>query len=359
MRSKTFLMLLIIFLILLSIFYFIFSYKNKHSGEKQTRVLFDSLPVEKVSKIYIISNEGKITLKEEKSLWTVEERFNYTADFSLIMDLVNKIKTMKAGRSFNSSNDSMSRLGLRNPEEKNINDQEKGIRVIISDNYDKMLADIVFGKTRELTAGAGGHYIMPFNSQTIYLIDKKFDEMGKKPEDWIQKNIINIDEKDIKKVVCFTSENSKQVYSLDRPDKDSSPIMPGMPGVKTLIDSKIDDVFTALSPLSIENVAADIDSFDKSSIDAPFIFEYHLYNGIIYNITPGNPKDPGKKKYYAYVKAIKSPEVKTVADDAGSKNAQEVEKINKSIEHWLFEIPDWKFKRFYGNQEDLHLKDKS
>ena len=110
MRSKTFLMLLIIFLILLSIFYFIFSYKNKHSGEKQTRVLFDSLPVEKVSKIYIISNEGKITLKEEKSLWTVEERFNYTADFSLIMDLVNKIKTMKAGRSFNSSNDSMSRL---------------------------------------------------------------------------------------------------------------------------------------------------------------------------------------------------------------------------------------------------------
>jgi len=371
MKLKTFIVLVIICCVLSMITYFTFLHKAAKTQDQQMgKNLFDSLPVETISKITIHSSEGTVTLKKDKSLWVVEDRFGYFADFSLITDLVSKLKTSKVGRSFEASADSRSRLGLYRPDEKDIQNEQKGVRVVIKDIDNGVLVDIIFGKTREMTAGAGGHYVILARGETICLVDKKFDDLGKTPEQWIEKDLINIKAKDIEKVICYSLENQIPAYTLVRPEKEASPVLVDMPEERTLDDSKLDDVITALSPLTIEDVFGYANDPERSAdINYTVPFEYHLFNGIVYRLIPGRAKNGDEKKYYIQAKVSRKPlraepDVDNTPSDentpAQKENqespAQPTARINQSIQQWIYEIPEWKFNRFIINPEDLLKK---
>jgi hypothetical protein len=347
MKSKTFIILLISFCVLAGVAYFSLT-GGKARHEQMDQTLFGALPIEKISKIIVVSSDGAATLERKQSLWVVENRFDYLADFSLITGLVSNIQTAKIGRSFAVSPDAISRLGLHSPDATGIDPGQKGIRVILKDAGDGVLADVIFGKTREMTAGAGGHYIMPVGGQKIYLIDKKFDNIGKKDVDWIQKNVTDIKEQDIERVVCLPLGEKKAVFTLKRNEKEKQPVLQDMPGTPPLDPSKIDDVFTALAPLTIDDVAGVANGPAESEIDFAFLFEYRLFNHAVYSVIPGQGKNKDKPKYYVKIAAQLEPEDK--------KGRQALSHTDQMMQNWIYQVPEWKYKRFIHKAEDLFKK---
>ncbi len=340
MKSKTFILLLIISCMLAGAVYYKFSChngKSKQSGD--VGKLFNALPVERISQIIINSREGVVTLKKDDSVWVIEKKAGYLADFSLITQLITNLTTAKIGRSFHSSPDAKARLALYPPDESKSDKDATGIEVVLMDGKGEVLADTVIGKTREITAGAGGHYVMPKGGQSIFLVDKKFDDLGKSDLDWIRKNILEVKEEEIEKVVCMPLDDDKIVYTLKRPEQGKAMELAGMAKADDLDPSRIDDVTTALDPLSINDIAGRIDGPGLPAAAYTHRFTYYLFTGEVYEFIPGEAEDKNLKKFYLKVIPV----------------APGKDKALSRLNQWVYEIPDWKFGRFI-NAPDALLK---
>jgi hypothetical protein len=343
MKSKTFILLLIISCVLAGAVYYNFSRQNgnsKHSGG--TGTLFESLPVENIAQIIIKSSEGSVTLKKDRSVWVIDKKSGYLANFSLITKLISNLTTAKIGRSFDSSPDAKARLALYTPDENNPGKDAIGIEVILKDGKGAVLADTVIGKTREITAGAGGQYIMPAGGKNIFLVDKKFDDLGKSELDWIRKNVLEVKEEEIEKVVCMPIDDDKIVYTLKRPEKGKAPELVGMAKAEELDPSRIDDLTTALDPLSINDIAGKVNDPGLPDANYTHRFTYYFYDGEVYEFIPGQATDKNLKKFF----------LKITPKEVGKDQA--LPRLNQ----WVYEIPDWKFGRFINAPETLLKKKK-
>lgn len=394
MKIKTFVILLAICGVLAGITYFVVN-PDKSSDKKDLtgkELLFD-LPVNDIAAISIADKEGEVVLEKGEKVWVVKNRYSYPADFGKITEFAKKIKEMKIGRSFNVSDDVQKRLALFTPGKQDAEDESKGTRITIKDKSQKLLSDLVLGKPREASAGQGGHYVMPIKEKIVYLVDKDFKYMDKKPEDWLSKELVDVSSEDIAQVVCKDSEGNV-LYTLKRPEKGKSPEFVDVPEGKKIISSKLNDVFGALSSLKIDDVADPKLSADKTGFDKPVCFEYSLFDGKNFTACPGKKLESDENKYYFQVKAgYKEPETKqedtkkedpapatdapakpelVKDDDAGKEKeadkkedvkdpaqlAADADELNNRISPWTYVIPKWKAERLISNTEDFFEKPK-
>ena len=390
MKIKTFIILLAICGVLAGVTYLVVT-PGKSSDNKQNlagKELLSKLPVNDIAEISIKSSESKVILAKGENVWIVKNKYEYPADFGKITEFAKKIKDMKITRYFNISDDIQKRLALFSPDKEDIPKENKGVRITLKDKSQKILSDIIVGKAREASAGRGGHYIMPLNEKTVYLVDKNFKYMDKKPDNWIKKDLVDISADHVAQVICKDSQGNV-LYTLKRPEKGKAPEFMDIPEGKKIISSKLNDVFSALSSLNIEDVADPSLSADNTGFDKSACFEYHLFDGNIYTACSGNVVDNDDNKYYFKINtSFKEPEKKqqeaktedTASDtevkpkDTKDNKKQEADKkeevkdpaqlaaqadeLNKKISPWTYIISKWKADRLITNTEDFFEKPK-
>jgi len=352
MKAKTFTILLVVFCLLAGAAYFSLSEKDKKGRSRNAgEAPYAFLPMESINRIHIKSDEADIHFKKTRSLWVVEDKFDFPADFSAISQLVSNLKTMNVGRRFQASDDAQTRLGLHLPDAKDVDAEDKGIRVVMKDAGDEILLDAVIGKTREYTVGAGGHYMMAMPDRTVYLVDIKFEDMGKTVSDWIEKDILDIKSEGIQSVTCYPLGGEDRLYTLTRTEKGKAPELADAPGSK-LDPSKLDDVLTALAPLSIDDVAGRVGDPVDSEISYTHAFEYKVFDGATFRLVPGSTQDGDNRTFV--VKITMKAGTETI-DPEGENTPPPI--IHRVIHQWIYEIPEWKFKRFIPDRDALLQKE--
>jgi hypothetical protein len=349
MKLKTVVILIILLALLGLAAYFARDRNTKVMTGSMGEKLFENLPLEKLAKITIQSAKGTVHLKKKQSLWVVEDQFDYLADFSLITDLITKLVNTKTGRSFEASRESVLRLGLASPEEPGVADANKGVQVELRDVEDNLCLQVTFGKTREATAGAGGHYLMVHQTPVIYLVDENFEALGKTSLDWIRKTLFNIKAEHIEKIHCFALDGSS-VYTLVRPEKNQWPVLSGTHAGGFLNQSKLDDVLTPLSPMDITGVMGASGSLDLSKWVFTHGFEYHLYDKTIIRIIPGKTLEEGEERPVIQAKILQFP------SEPGDESIQVKDPLYERLDQWVYSVPPWKYKRFITRMEDLFEK---
>ncbi|MCP4111500.1 MAG: DUF4340 domain-containing protein [Desulfobacteraceae bacterium] len=365
MKLRTFVILLVICGILGGAAYFM-SGPDSQSDDKQLKMgenLLGQLPVEDIASITIKSSEDSVALKDKGTSanpdWVVENRFSYPANFSMIRDLVKKVKETKIGRSFKASDETLSNLSLHGPDKEGTQDDQKGIRITVEDNAKKVLADIIIGGTREASSGKGGHYVMLVKSPTIYLVDKNYRYVDKKPSEWLNKDLLKVDEKDVEKVVCFDSKTDKTVYTLKRPGKGSDPEFVDLPSDKKAKKANINKVVKAISSFKIEDI-----SDPESAFENTLYFEYHLFDGTVYKIYPGNAQEQDDTKYLFKAEVSYSEPVKKEEADEAKPGEEpqkspdelstEAEDMNKKISPWVYVVPKWRYDNFITDPGEFY-----
>ena len=248
--------------------------------------LFAGLPVNNIARINIEGPKHAISLVKKKDLWVVEDRFDYPADFSLIVDLARKLKDVNVGQQFKGSEDVLGRLCLKDPNDKNAPADEKAIRLIMKDETGKELARILFGKKRTPAPGSvssPGQYVRLGGSSMVYLINSSFPSLNKKQEEWLDHTLTDVNRDDVKKILCIRSKGKKKIlFGLERPNRGTDFKLVGFHSTKKAKKHILNRVAGALSYLRMEDVLDP--SVDPASLglDLDTCLEYYLFNGIIY-----------------------------------------------------------------------------
>jgi hypothetical protein len=349
MKLKTVVILIILLALLGLAAYFTQNRDTRVKTGAMGEKLFETLPLEKIARITLQSHGGTVHLKKKQALWVVEEQFDFPADFSLITELITKLVNAKTGRSFEASREAVLRLGLASPEEKDLPEDSVGIQIELRDGEDNRYLQVTLGKTRESTAGAGGHYLMVHPTPVIHLVDENFSSTGKTPLDWIRKSLFNLRAESIEKVLCFASDGS-DVYTLVRPDKNQWPVLTGTHAGVLLNQSKLDDILTPLSPLDITGVVGATESLDLSGMGFTRIFDYHLYDKTIIRIIPGKITVSGEDLYVVQARVLQFP------PEPGEESLHPEDPLLERMAQWVYAIPPWKYQRFIGQPEELFEK---
>lgn len=413
MKSKTFIILLALCAVLGLFTYFVTGSGKQSAKTADTAadVFLAELPVNDITSISIRDKENTLELEKGESVWEVKSRFGYPADFAKITEFAKKLKDCKVGRSFEATEDMRLRLALCSPDEQNVKDlkdENKGTLVTLKNKENKVLADIIIGNAREVASGSGGHYMMNAGGNTVYLVDKDFKFMDKKPEDWIRTDLLDVKAEDVEEVVCKDRKNDTVLYTLKRPEKDKNPEFLHPPEGKKLMQSKINSVFSALGSFRIDDVADPALSAADTETEN-ICLTYRMYDGTEYTACPGTASKEDTEKFYfraavSYTEPPKAadaePDPETEAEktaDSGEKpamvpddkadkedkppvNADEkadtgdkaeekkeekpdpakrkadAEELNRKISPWTYMIPKWKAERLISDPEEFFEK---
>jgi hypothetical protein len=175
MKPKTVISLLAVVLILAAASYFLLNDQNSNKKQGQMGAeLMQDLPLNDIAAIAIFGPKGSVKLVRGPAVWQVENKYNYPADFSKIIELTKNIKHIKVGRSFQATDDSLTRQKLFDPKDEKAPIDQKGVRITLADDKNKPLADLIIGNTRQTSSGGSGQYLRKANEKTIYLAKDNF-----------------------------------------------------------------------------------------------------------------------------------------------------------------------------------------
>jgi hypothetical protein len=382
MKLKSFIILLVIAGILGGTAYLATKLETVEKQEKVGRPLLSDFPMNEIIAVSIKSAENSASLKKGEKVWVLENRFDYPADFSAITDFVKNLKEAKVGRNFKAEQDTLARLALQDPDKKEVSNEEKGVRIILEGKEKKVLADLIVGKPREMSApgAGGGQYVMLAKETTVYLVDKSFQSLDKKAAEWLDKDLTDVKATDVEKVVCLDPKSGKVVYTLKRPEKGKDAELAEIPAGRKIKKAKISSALGVLASLRIEDIADPAKKAEETGLDKALCLEYHLFDGTVYKAYPGIAMPEDAEKHYLKVEVgYTAPEVKA-EDNAGdeklsdqdkakkeeerkkkeedrkkqeSELADNAKKLNDKISPWTYLIPKWKYENLVTNSEDF------
>jgi hypothetical protein len=388
MKPKTMLILLIILGVLIGASLLIKTTQTP-SVSKKSRLggeLLENLPVNDITSVTIQSEEDTVQLGKIDDKWVVKSRYNYPVDFKKLIDFVKKWKEAKIGRSFKASSESLARMQLLPPDETEAKEDQKGIRVTLKKEDESVIANIITGKVRENDQRAsGGQYVRLDDSENVFLTDKNFKYMTKDSKGWLDKELLDIKDEDIQKVV-FNSWDDKHIYTVQREKKGEDAKLINVPDGRKPKQSEVNSIMRALSSLRIEDVENPSETqTDKMKIDKMTFF---LFNGKVYSLYPEKKFKDNNDIHCLRVEVTfqKPPEAETKEEtppettsevtpvpeetpDAEAEKAEDEEKKkeektpeelsyeaemeNKKISGWTYIVAKWKYENFITNIEEL------
>ncbi len=356
MKGKTFLILLVAAGVLVALSYIRFGEEKNTSAVKMGGKLFSDLPVNAVATMTIADSKNKVTLVKGDKIWQVEERSGYPADFDALRNTLVTLSRLKIGRSFSGSPESLERLSLMAPLAADA--PAGGMQITLKDPSGKILADVILGQPRKTHGGGGGgQYLKKADADTVFLVDGDFQFLKTEPAQWLKKEILDIKADAVASVTCFSDDDRTPLYTLSRPEKGETARMTPVPPGRTADTAKIDQVFDALAPLTLDDVKAEtkMPPVEESGLSRLI---YHLYDGRQISIFLDSD---GKDSYVLRVtvdastvetEAVDAPEPKKAEEEAVKPDAAAVpvlitaQELNDELRPWVFYVKKWQFDSF-------------
>jgi len=371
MRSRTFVILAVIFCLLGIAALYSFRQGRTSQGAGMGEALFEALAVDTIEEIRLVGPASQVQLKKGAAGWEVENLYGYPAEFASIAELVETMSDLKIGRDFTADEQIRERLALYPPQASgNRPAGQQGTRIVVTDGQHHVLADLLIGKGREAdNRTAGGHYLMrlqPPSDDTVYLVDKSFRFLKTDPADWAVKDLLDVDAAAVRQVDCFDLKSGALVYRLARTEKTEPAVLDGLQANEVPDSGKVNRVMSALTGLTIDGVAGDRHTVDLTTLSAPRRFEYHLFDGTVYTLETARGPDADQEQNYLKVGAAWNPvaaaeenrspsegtsdgALKTPEDDP----AAVAKRVEERLRPWTYTISTWKHEALVVDRSGL------
>ncbi|UCG13737.1 MAG: DUF4340 domain-containing protein [Deltaproteobacteria bacterium] len=342
---------------------------ERASGIQGTRLL-DPLPANEIVSITLTSAKETVSLVKRTDEWTVEDRFDYPADFAKISDIVRKLKQAEIGRKFESSEETLKRLSLKDPNDPETPEEQKGTRIDLKDKQGQLLASVLLGKTRN--AGTersvpGGQYVRLDQDSTVYLIDKHFASLQTERSTWLEKRLVNVAAEEVKKIVCQSSDDKRVRYVLERPERDKELQLLEAPNGQQVKASALNSLQRGLSSLRMEDVVNGSTLSHWTAKEFPARLEYQLFSGIIYRVYLGDQCTDARGcrlKLEVDYGQLSKPDKETDEETSGQpaqaspdKTAEELaleaKQLNERLSPWVYLVPKWQHDAFVTDRDQL------
>lgn len=311
--------------------------------------------VNEVAKIRIESQEGGVLTFQRQASgkgWAVVERDLYPAKGELAKSLALKVAQLTYLAPKTRNPERYSRLELGDPTKPGT--QSTGVRLMDKDG--KEMANLIIGRARAVIEGSsqgGAYFRIPGQAQTW--VGKGNMAVEKLIFDWIERDLIDIMTKRVKRVTITHPDGEKIDVFKDQPG-DANFILADLPG-----DKKIKDALT------INGVASTIGDFQVQDVKKrgthavdpkkSVRIVYETFDGL--TITALLEKQTATKdgkavdSYWVDLSVQAGPLLKDADKSALDERAKEVEVLRARTENWVYEISDYRFNALAKRLEDL------
>jgi hypothetical protein len=242
-----------------------------------------------VSHVTIKGSGAELNLVKKDDNWTVKERADYPANFELISGLVRKIWELRGVQEVKVGPSQFARLQLIEPGQ----DSNSGTLLALKGTGDKRLAALLLGKkhlrdsNQSLSQGAGipaGRYVKADNSNQVFLVSETLDEIDPKPERWLSRDFIKIENP---KLIAVAGATAGMNWKLAR-DNPSAPwkLVDAKLG-EELDNAKASGIETAFTNPTFADVFAPDAKPAETGLDKPSTAHFETFDDFVYELRIG------------------------------------------------------------------------
>jgi hypothetical protein len=308
--------------------------------------LVGGLDVDAVGKIALSDEKGtqKITLVKKDNRFVVVEKDSYPASLRKVNELVNACLDIRTAELRTADKANHADLGVSEETAKTI--------ITFYDAADKPLTGVMISENRPESRDAFARLIS--DDKTYLILQSPW--MNSQPMNYIDTQLVQADAKKIVEVTV--SDPNNVVYTL-KGEKDGDVItLAAMPAGKQFKATDYRSVFTALSGLTFEDVAAkekvEVLKFDSSYVcklndSTVYTLKLAKKDGKTYLDITAEFTDKTavmKEKEVESQEQLKEKEAKLLARDAA-------EALAKKTANWLYILPEYKAKDLTKPFKDL------
>jgi Domain of unknown function (DUF4340) len=247
-------------------------------------------PLNDVSQLTIKESGAELNLAKKDDVWTVRERADYPADFEKVSALVRKLWELKPVQDVKIGPSQLARLQLTEPAAGSTN----GTLLDLKGAGDKRFAALLLGKKnlknpdQPASEGGGialGRYVMAQDgSNRVFLVSDTFEEIEMKPEHWLSRDFLRIENP---KSVAVTGATPAMNWKLVR-DAAASPwkLADAKPG-EELDNAKATGAASMFAHGSFADVLAPDAPVTETGLDKPSTVRIETFDNFIYELKVG------------------------------------------------------------------------
>ena len=242
-----------------------------------------------VSKATIKESGAEVNLVKIEETWRVKERVDYPADFSKVSALLRKIWELRPVQDVKIGASQLGRLQLTEPGQ----GSDNGTLIDLKGAGDKRLAALLLGKKylrnpdQPASEGGGiaaGRYVMGQDgSNRAFLVSDTFDEIQTKPEQWLNRDFIKVENP---KSIAVAGTTSGVNWKLTRETVAGSwKLADTKPGEED--NAKAAGVATLFTSASFTDVLPPDAPVEDTGLDKPSTVRIETFDNFVYNLQIG------------------------------------------------------------------------
>jgi len=310
-------------------------FRHAHTPSAPPRkTLLEGIDLNAVSGLEVAKGSNSVALTKEEGTWKAKDLSGYPVDFKKLANAIRAMAEVKTDEPVRAGNVAESEFGFGKEDQ----------RTIVLKSAGETVATVEVGAHRnpsDTARWASQYFVRIKGEPAIYLVDYDFRPFSATPEDWIDRQILNVRPDDIVSVKSGDVE-----LKLDGTDWTLADLDPEKEEFQS---SEANKMRSALQYLRCESIA------DSAKSDAELGFtnavEYvaQTRDGFTYTATLGGKAKDGER-YARFFVAYAKPEAPTDADkktleefqktcDANAKKAAD---LDAKLKLWTYRISNTK-----------------
>ncbi len=251
-----------------------------------------NFPLNDAAHLAIKTSVDELNLVRKNDVWVVAERFDFPADFTEVANLLRKLWELHPTQDVKAGPSQLGRLELVEPRQGSNAGGNSSVLIDVKNKDDKRVAALLLGKKQlresdqsAVGMAAAGRYVMPLDgSNRVFLISESFDEVQSKPERWLNRDFIKVQDPKVITVAGLTPNTN---WKLAR-DTTSTPwkLVDAKPG-EELDASKAMAVATLFANPSFADVLNAKTPATETGLDKPSTVRIETFDGFVYDLRIG------------------------------------------------------------------------
>ena len=350
MNSKTIGILAAIIVVSMAISYL--AGRSKETGDPLLGTpVFSDLKdrLDEVKQVDITARESEVSLVLRENLWVVENRDGYPASFDKLSDLLDNLTKASFAEKKTGKPEYFGRLGLRDLDD----EESEAVKVEITTAAEERL-EVLVGNA---ATNRDGQYFRFPQEQQAWMMSTELD-VETDAEDWLKPAIINIDSERVRKVTQTSASGERLTVVREGGEEENFDVV-DLPVQKKL---KYGTIANELGRSLVNVRLKDVNKADGFDFSGGGKAEYLCKDGLAVSVLT---KEMDGRYYLSFsFEAGEASEEsdeepapdQELASEQPSKHAslaEEVARLNKNLDSWVFEVTQFTFDDFTKTMDDL------
>ncbi len=324
------------------------SENNKQDAKIGSPILASS-QVDAFNEVILQNSSGKTTIQKKEDSWVLAEKNSFPANVEKLLELVEKLTVSNVGSLVTKDEKRLAYFKVVYWDDESASIENSGTQLLLN-NQGQNIFSMMVGKKRQSKSGQpDGVYIRVGDDPFVYLIKENL-VLETDPIEWIRSSLFKLDKKEVNSVIL---EVSGDRVKLERKEKGENLELAGLKEGQKTAEYEVSSLLSDLENFKIDNLVAKNEIREKDlslkSVVTVSVFDSpDLRFNVLSRTLPQEAAAEAEEEEKYFISLLKSndPEAQQKWGD-----------IYNLGETWLFEMDDWKAKRWVKVRKDF-IEDK-